>query len=77
MLLRAGLTGEIHHLKEIISLAEVSTKQKYMHLTLIIILEPAGFNNWPVEGFLSYIAAYHNYIGLKKTKAPFTPTKHV
>ena len=64
MLLRAGLTGEFHQLKEILSLAEISTEHKYMYLTQIIILEPDAFINWPVEGFLSYIDAYHN-IGLK------------
>ena len=52
--------GKFHCLKEILSLAEISTKHKYLRLILNVHSpkKPAGFNNEPAEFFLSYISGH-------------------
>ena len=58
---------QFHCLKEILSLAEISTEHKYLRLILKFRSpkESAGFRSEPVEVFLSYILGYGDTIFIK------------
>ena len=62
-------TSEFHHLKEILSLANILTEHKYMKLILKVHSpnEPAEFINELAEVFLSYIPVHTQSSKLNKT----------